>query len=110
LKESDVRKIAFAGVRYWSWMDLLLCGHAAHRDERRACQHLLTENPPFCVRMLTGDGMRYDLACLDCAGQPDRLMVVCEGCVARAEQHSCGEWVSAYRAEPADRRARIVGR
>lgn len=53
------------------------------------CRHLLdtsAEDVDF-VRLLTGCGIDFDLACLDCdkaveAGGPVELIEVCEGCVA----------------------------
>jgi hypothetical protein len=64
-------------------VDVLPCGHVALRDERRACRHLLVEEPPECFLVLTGEGMRYDLACADCADDP-RFVSGCEGCLDRA--------------------------
>lgn len=77
-------------------MDLLPCGHAAIRDDRRACRHLLVEEPPECFFVLTGDGMRYDLACRACVDEPE-LVVACEGCVDRAADY----WnILGWRGEP----------
>lgn len=45
-------------------MDVLPCGHVALRDEKRVCRHLTVDTPVIVVRVLTGDGMRHDLACV----------------------------------------------
>lgn len=66
-------------------MDLLDCGHAAVVAPRMMCRHLLVpEGEIPHVRAFTGDGIAYDLWCLDCAeaGTAD-LIVACEGCVDR---------------------------
>lgn len=53
--------------------------------------------------MLIGEGMRYDIACQDCAGDPDRLMTVCEGCATRADEYSRGEWLGSPEIRHRDR-------
>lgn len=64
---------------------LLECGHAAVSAASRLCAHLLVEEPPDYHRVLTGSGVRYDLACAECVDQP--LLTACEGCAERA-----GRW------------------
>lgn len=63
---------------------LLECGHAAVSGASRLCAHLLVEEPPGYHRVLTGSGVRYDLACAECVDQP--LLTACEGCAERAAQ------------------------
>ncbi|MEU3644217.1 hypothetical protein AB0E59_12645 [Lentzea sp. NPDC034063] len=67
-------------------MRLLECGHAAVAGSSRVCEHLLVEEPPDFYRVLTGSGMRYDLACVECVEKP--LLTACEGCVERAVDES----------------------
>ena len=79
-------------------MDTLDCGHVAYAASRRVCRHLLVEEPPTFVGLLTGVGVDYDLACDVCADNPAReLLLVCEGCVARA-----ADWdsITAWRGTP----------
>ena len=71
-------------------MRLLECGHAAVAGSSRVCVHLLVEEPPDFYRVLTGSGMRYDLACVDCVEKP--LLTACEGCVERAVDNENLGW------------------
>jgi len=66
-------------------VETLACGHAALTGSRRVCRHLLAEEPPTYVGLLTGVGVDYDAACESCADDPGReLLRLCEGCVERA--------------------------
>ncbi|MGW6446332.1 hypothetical protein [Lentzea sp. NPDC055074] len=64
-------------------MKLLDCGHPAVAGPSRVCEHMVVEEAPDYYRMLTGSGVRYDVACEKCVDEP--LLTVCEGCVERAE-------------------------
>ncbi|XVV07069.1 hypothetical protein ACQPW3_17470 [Actinosynnema sp. CA-248983] len=70
-------------------MDLLPCGHAALVGRSRLCEHLLVEEPPDCHRRLTGVASGFDLVCPACA-EVAELVVACEGCVERVEEHVRG--------------------
>jgi hypothetical protein len=76
-------------------MDLLVCGHAAISGDMRTCVHLLVEDPPEHVRLLTGEALGYDLLCMECADSDEsrsHLLEVCEGCADRADDSSFREW------------------
>ncbi|MET9226310.1 hypothetical protein [Lentzea sp. NPDC003310] len=64
-------------------MKVLECGHAAVVGSLRVCEHMLVEEGPDYYRVLTGSGVRYDVACIECVEKP--LLTVCEGCVDRVE-------------------------
>jgi hypothetical protein len=91
-------------------MEVLSCGHVAHPGRSRLCRHLtVPEAPTEHLRMLTGEGINYDLCCPAC----DRdgaveYVVACEGCVQRIEdeRYDCLGWRGQpgirERAEPLD--------
>jgi hypothetical protein len=73
-------------------MEVLPCGHVAYASRIRLCRHLLgPDGPPDdleYVRVLTGQGMEYDLCCGGCdrSGAGPELLQVCEGCADRADE------------------------
>jgi len=84
-------------------MELLPCGHVALEGTSRVCRHLLDDESGQQVRLLTGEGLRYDICCRDCdqatgLGIPLELLVACEGCVSRLVD-DFGEAVT-WRGEP----------
>jgi hypothetical protein len=85
-------------------MDLLPCGHVAFAGTSRMCRHLLGSEGDEHVRLLTGQGLEFDLCCVACdrealSGSPPELLLACEGCVARYADDD-GALV-AWRGEPA---------
>jgi hypothetical protein len=67
-------------------MNMAACGHVAVISWKRVCAHMLVEESPDFYRVLTGVGMRFDLACGDCLTGP--FLEVCEGCADHAEEWS----------------------
>jgi hypothetical protein len=64
------------------------CGHPAFAARRRACRHLVSEEPPEHYRLLSGVMMNYDLLCGSCVEGADpesALIRICEGCLDRLE-------------------------
>ncbi|GIF53579.1 hypothetical protein DFJ67_4549 [Asanoa ferruginea] len=80
-------------------MELLPCGHAALAGSRRVCRHLIEpDSEQDYFRLFTGIGAEYELACQPCVDDTPDLLVVCEGCLARALDNNS---VDGYRGTPA---------
>ncbi|MFC5750484.1 hypothetical protein [Actinomadura rugatobispora] len=84
-------------------MDVLPCGHVAYASTSRMCRHLLGPDGDEVdhVRLLTGRGLEYDMACEDCdqAGGDPELIQVCEGCAERVADEDNRSMVG-WRGEP----------
>jgi hypothetical protein len=82
-------------------MEVLPCGHVAHKGNGRLCRHLFGEDSDGEDRvwLLTGKGLDRDVACTACdeSGEPVELLEACEGCVERAADDL---GVTAIRGEP----------
>lgn len=73
---------------------MLACGHVAHPGRSRLCRHLaVPEGPTEHFRLLTGQGIGYDLCCRHCDGAAE-MIIACEGCVQRIEdeRYDCLGW------------------
>ena len=79
-------------------METLPCGHVARVGGSRLCLHLLTEEGRESlryVRVLTGDGVRFDAYCQACgaAEASAPLLSACEGCAAAVSgSWRCAGW------------------
>jgi hypothetical protein len=91
------------GSDYRGAVETVACGHVAHAAASRVCPHLVAaEEHLDHVRVLTGRGLDYDLACPACdtADEPVSLVTVCEGCVERLDDEAEYGSLTGWRGQP----------